>query len=372
MFHAPRTALPCLFSAIAVALMVAGDARAQVPPGGYTGPQYPAQPYPGQPYPPQPYPTQPYPQQPYPAQPYSAPAPTPTSSGDSASDIELGTLYAFAAGYGVGAGVWLDSELSLDDPGLKFLAPAILGVAAPAGVFLLNRPRMPRGMPAAIAAGMAIGAGEGAGIASYQFVHANEADAWGFRGFARSVFLGSTIGTAAGYVTAVTMEPSPKTSLLLGSSVAWGTVVGSMFGYGGSAAGSDFGAANDSASLGGLIGYNAGLVGAAALSTVWVPSYQSLEWMWIGFGAGAAVSLPVFLLYAGGDHDARRGLIFMGTASTLGLAAGAVFTMDSRDSSQSTGSGLFGASPTAPIQVTGGGFMPVQGGMGFQLSGLLF
>jgi hypothetical protein len=302
--------------------------------------------------------------------PYTAPAAS--ASGRESSDLEVGTLYALSAGYGVGTGIWIDAELSIDDPGLKFLAPAILGVAAPAGMFLLNRPRMPRGMPAAISAGMAIGAGEGAGLASYQFVHASAQDAWGFRGFARSVFIGSTGGAVLGYVTAVAMEPSPKTSLLLGSSVAWGTAVGSMFGYGGSAAGSDFGSANDSASLGGLIGYNAGLVGAAALSMVWVPTYESLQWMWVGFGAGAAVSLPIFLLYAGGDHDARRGLIFMGTASTLGLAAGAIFTIDSREFGQSSGSGLFGGNGHAPVQVTGMGFMPVAGGMGFQLSGLLF
>jgi hypothetical protein len=306
-----------------------------------------------------------------PQQPGYPPAAQPASSQD-ATDLELGILYATAVGYGVGTGIWLDAELSIDDPGLKFLAPAILGVGAPAGVFLLNRPRMPRRMPAAIAAGMAIGAGEGAGLASYQFVHASEQDAWGFRGFARGVFIGSTGGAALGYLTAVTMEPSPKTSLLLGSGVAWGTVIGSMFGYGGSAAGSSFGDANDSASLGGLIGYNAGLVGAAAISTVWVPTYYSLEWMWLGFGAGAAVSLPVFLLYAGGDHDARRGLIFMGTASTLGLAAGAIFTMDSHEIGQSNGPGLFGQNRTLPFEITGAGVMPVRGGVGFQLSGLLF
>jgi hypothetical protein len=346
-----RTALLAFASTLAVVAAAAGDARAQpVQEGFSTGPQtWQAGP----------------PQAPY-------TAPVPTASGQAASDLEVGTLYGMAAAYGVGTGIWIDAELSIDDPGLKFLAPAILGVAAPAGAFLLNRPRMPRGMPAAISAGMAIGAGEAAGIASYQFVHANAQDAWGFRGFARSVFIGSTGGAALGYVTAVAMEPSPKTSLLLGSSVAWGTVVGSMFGYGGSAAGSDFGSANDSASLGGLIGYNVGLAGAAALSMVWVPTYESLQWMWIGFGAGAAVSLPVFLLYAGGDHDARRGLIFMGTASTLGLAAGAVFTIDSREFGQSSGTGLFGAGGQPSIQVTGAGFMPVPGGMGFQLSGLLF
>ena len=63
---------------------------------------------------------------------------------------------------------------------------------------------------------------------------------------------------------------------------------------------------------------------------VWVPSYQSLAWMWMGFGAGVGLSLPIYLFYAGGTHDARRGLIFQGTAGTLGLVAGAVFTMDSQ------------------------------------------
>ena len=168
---------------------------------------------------------------------------------------------------------------------------------------------------------MALGAGEGIGIASYQFVHSRPATV-GFRGFARSVFIGSTVGTAPVTRRQSFMEPSPKTSLLLGSSVLWGTAVGSMFGYGGSKADSVFGDANDSASLGGLIGYNAGMLGAAALSTVWVPSYQSLTWMWIGFGAGLGVSLPVYLFYAGGDHDPRRGLIFQGTAGTFGLLAG--------------------------------------------------
>jgi len=303
-----------------------------------------------------------------PAQP--APYAAPQSGTQPASDLEVGTLYALSAGYGVGTGIWIDAELKIDDPGLEFMAPAILGLAAPVGVFFLDRQRMPRGMPAAMAAGMAIGVGEGVGIASYQFVHSKSDDEWGFRGFARSVFIGSTLGTAAGYVTAVAMEPSPKTSMLLGSSVAWGTIVGSMFGYGGS--NGEFGDANDSTSLGGLIGYNAGLVGAGALSMVWVPSYQSLAWMWMGFGAGVGLSLPIYLFYAGGTHDARRGLIFQGTAGTLGLLAGAVFTIDSKDFGLSDGGGLFGQRPNAPVQVTGGGFMPVPGGMGFQVSGLLF
>jgi hypothetical protein len=349
MRHAFHAALSALVVAAASATLAPTEARAQGVQGGWsTGGGWTTGPL-------------------QPAPPSYTPSP---SSGQSASDIEVGTLYVFSAGYGVGTGIWLDAELGIDDPGLQFLAPSILGLAGPVGVFFLDRPRMPRGMPAAIAAGMAIGAGEGVGIASYQFVHSKSQDEWGFRGFARSVFIGSTIGTAAGALTSYTMEPSPKTSLLLGSGVAWGTVVGSMFGYGGS--NGEFGEANDSASLGGLVGFNAGLLGAGALSMVWVPTYKSLAWMWTGFGAGVAVSLPIYLFYAGGNHEARRGLIFQGTAGTLGLLAGAVFSLDAPDYSMSDGSGLFGGRKDAPIQVTGGGLMPVPGGMGLQVSGLLF
>ena len=292
-------------------------------------------------------------------------------SSEPASALEIGTLYGFSAGYGVGTGIWLDAEFGIEDPGMRFLPPVILGLAAPVGVFFLDRPRMPRGMPAAIAMGMAIGAGEGVGIASYQYVTAKEGDGWGFRGFSRAVFIGSTAGTALGVAAAFTMERSPKTSILLGSGVGWGMLVGSAFGYGASQAHSPFGDANDSASLGGLIGYNVGLAGAAALSTVWVPSYTSLAWMWMGFGAGALISAPVYLFYSGGDHDPRRGLIFQGTAATLGLAAGAIFTMDSRDVAASPASEQRAQRP-APFQVTGGGLMPVLGGVGFTVSGLLY
>src|SRR2546421_11743512 len=95
-------------------------------------------------------------------------APYRPAATEAASDLEIGTLYGFSAAYGVGVGIWLDAELSIDDPGLKFIAPAILGVAAPAGGFFLDRPRMPRGMPVAIAAVMAIGAGSGVALTGSQ------------------------------------------------------------------------------------------------------------------------------------------------------------------------------------------------------------
>ena len=104
----------------------------------------------------------------------------------------MGTLYAASAAYGIGLGVWLDAELELDDPGILLIPPTLFGVAAPVGAYFLNRPRLPRGVPGATAAGLVIGAGEGLGIASVQMVTA--ADPWGFTGLSRAMTLGSTVG----------------------------------------------------------------------------------------------------------------------------------------------------------------------------------
>jgi hypothetical protein len=191
-------------------------------------------------------------------------------------------------------------------------------------------------VPAAVAAGTIIGAGEGLGVWSYQHVSATKADEWGFRGLARAEAIGSTLGAAGGLALGYLQSPSPKSSLLLSSSVVWGTAVGSMFGYGATVAGQGYGESNDGAALGGLIGFNVGLAASAGLSTVYIPSYESLAAMWIGAGVGFAVSLPVYLLYAGdGGPPAKRGLIFSGVATTLGIGAGALLTFGSDDSASS-------------------------------------
>jgi hypothetical protein len=293
------------------------------------------------------------------------PSQTTAPSGQS-TDLEIGSLYVTAAAYGAGTGVWIDAEAGISDPGFKFIAPAVLGVAGPVGVYFLDHPAMPRGIPASISAGLTIGAGEGLGIWSYQFTHATEDNAWGFKELARSVFVGSTIGGVGGAVLGYTQQPSPKTSLLLGSSVVWGAGIGSMFGYG-SATGDGYGDNNDSASLGGLIGYNVGLAAAAGVSSVWVPTYKQLAWMWMGAGAGFAATLPVYLFYIGSDHDARHGLIVQGVGTTLGIVAGAAFTWNDKQDI------ALDENPAhTRVMITGVGMMPVKGGGGAQLSGIIF
>ena len=72
--------------------------------------------------------------------------------------LEIGYLYAVGTGYGVGMGIWIDAEANIKDPGLRFVPPLLTGAAAPAGIYLLDSPPMPKGLPSAIATGMLIGA----------------------------------------------------------------------------------------------------------------------------------------------------------------------------------------------------------------------
>jgi len=366
----------------AAALLVAVGASAQAPPPGYgqPAPGY-GQPAPGygQPAPgygqPAPGYGQPAPGygQPAPGYGYQQPYPAPTRS-TKRTTLEMGFLYGVSAAYGVGLGIWFDAEVGIKDPGVALITPAILGVGAPVGAYFLDDPEMERGMPASIAAGLALGAGEGIGIASYQFVTADKADAWGFRGLSRATALGATLGGIGGYALGYFQAPEPQSSVLVSSSAMWGTAIGAMFGYGASAKGVGYGLANDSAGLGGLIGYNVGMVAAAAVSLVYVPGWSQLGWMWGGAGIGAAVSLPVYLFYAGKDGPpAKRGLLFTATATTLGLAAGAVFASGAAGDYQ-VGQSQDDETSGAPAfaRLTTITPMAVPGGAGIQLGGLLY
>ncbi len=241
--------------------------------------------------------------------------------------LEMGYLYVAATGWGVGTGIWIDAEAEVGDPGLMLIAPAILGVAAPMGVFLVDRYAytrgMPEGLPSAVATGLLVGAGEGLGVASVQWVRTPEEHAWGFKGLARAEVLAATVGGGAGYGLYYALRPEPQTNVLIASSVGWGAAIGSLFG-GGASNGSWGAYTNDGLALGGLIGYNVGLAGAVGASFAgWIPSWSQIGWGWGGMGLGAAASLPVYIFYAGSeDYDPRRGMIFQAVAGTIGAGLG--------------------------------------------------
>lgn len=161
--------------------------------------------------------------------------------------------------------------------------------------------------------------------------------------------------------------------MLLLSSVVWGTSIGAMFG--GAASNGPWRQANDSVWLGGEIGFHAGLVGALGASIGWTPTWRQLTWMWSGFGAGAAIAAPVYLIYAVRDDlDPRRGLIIQGITSGVGLGLGAIFGRPRPGEliAEENGLDFMRASQRRPVAFAGAGLMPVQGGIGLQAQGVLW
>jgi len=306
----------------------------------------------------------------------------------------MGFLYATSAAWGIGTGVWIDSEAHIGDPGLMLILPAVFGAAAPVSMFLVDRfafdQGMPEGLPSSIATGMIVGAGEGMGIASTLWVRTENvqdgtpatsssgsgSSVWGFRGFARAEIIGSTAGGLLGGAFYALAKPLPENNLFITSAVTQGAIIGSFFG-GGASNGSWKEYTNDGMSLGGTIGYNVALAGSVVASIAWTPSWNQIGWMWGGMGIGMAASLPVYIFYAADTaYDPRRGMVFQAVAGTLGLGLGLILGEPRAGEGGFIAKDKHQGTTTARnedwIQLGGLSFMPVDHGVGAQAFGALF
>jgi hypothetical protein len=358
-------------------------AAAQYPPQPMPAPQpYPPQQYPQpQPYPQAPYPQQqpaPYPQQPYPApypqqQPYPPPQappaqppyalpypqanPVPAPYGQPAPVLqppvpagsryrsagEMAYLYGVGFAYGVGSGIWIDALAKESDPGIAFIAPLLLGAAVPVGVYAWDyNQEFDRGVPSSIATGLLLGGIEGMAIDGLQWqLTGNEGpNTWSFRTWTTVTFLGATAGGVGGYLFGEWIQPDPRSLGLISSGAGWGAAAGILFGSG--VVGGDW---KDGAAVWGFAGYNAGILAAGAVSTVYVPSWQTLKYMWLGDLLGTLATTPVYLFYIGSDSEPRHGLIANAVGGLAGLGLAAALTANMTD-----GPGT--ASWTPPFQVS--------------------
>jgi len=350
-------------AAAATLTFLAADAAAQYPPP------------PGQGYPPQ-QPPPGYGQPGYPPPPGYGPPP---SGPKVSTGLEIGLLYGTSVVYGAGLGIWVDSEIWSDgnpDPGLATIPPLIGGALAPLSVFLVDRfayrRGMPEGLPSSLSAGLVTGAAFGMGVSGLQWVTTDADNEWGFRGFARAEVIGSTVGGVAGATMWWFLDPAPQTNVMIMSANFWGAAIGGAF-FGGGVSNGDWGEANDTMAIGGLVGLSTAVAGSVASSIAWTPTWYQVGWMWGGFAIGAAASTPVYIFYAATDgHDPRRGLIFQGAASTVGLALGAILADPSVLGPVASNDLDLELDEDHPIRITGGAPMPLQKGMGVQVNGLLW
>ncbi len=282
--------------------------------------------------------------------------PPPPPANDKRSNGEMTFLYGTSLLYGVGSGIWIDALGKVSDPGLAIIAPLALGAAAPIGVYFWDDySKLHKGVPSSIATGLSLGAIEGLAVAGVQWQsQSGGPKAWSFKTETTITWIFASGGGVGGYAFGEWLRPDPRSLSFIASGAGWGAIAGTEFGIG--VSGRDW---KDGASIGGIIGYNAGIAATGALSTVYVPSYETQKYMWLGFLGGTAVSSVVYVFYLFSDSDPKHGLIANSVGGLAGLGLAAAFTAnykDSDDTKKTGGTGplpfQLGFTPAPPIPGT--------------------
>lgn len=314
---------------------------AQPYPAPYGQPQY-GQPGYGQPPPGYPQPM-PYPQ-PVPGQP---PAPAQPAPNPYRSPGEMAYLYGVSIAYGAGTGIWVDAIANVNDPGIAIIAPALLGVAAPVGVYLWDaNDEMGRGVPSSIATGLLLGGVEGMAVSGLQWQLTGgtgpgpNSGQWTFPTWSTITFIGATGGGLGGFAFGEWFHPDPRGLAFISSGAGWGTLFGGMLGAG---MASDVKYSGNGAAIGGFISYNAGIAATGLIGIGYTPSWETLKYMWLGDILGTVATAPVYLFYIGGG-EAQHGLIANAIGGLAGLGIAALLTANLQDSPSA-------AAWTPPFQV---------------------
>src|ERR1019366_5504925 len=138
---------------------------------------------------------------------------------------------------------------------------------------------------------------------------------WTFRTWTTVTFLGATAGGIGGDPFGGGVQPDPRRLGPISRRGRWGAAAGILFGSG--VVGGDW---KDGAAVWGFTGYNAGILSAGVVSTVYVPSWQTLKYMWLGDVLGTLATTPVYFFYIGSDAEPRHGLIANAVGGLAGLS----------------------------------------------------
>jgi hypothetical protein len=202
-----------------------------------------------------------------------------------------------------------------------------------------------------------LGAVGGVLVSTTQYTFAPRRNAeWSGGTYSALTMITATGGAVGGYAFGSWFEPDPRSLGLIASASGFGMLTGGMIGAGASRTGDT----SKGASLGGLLGYGAGVAGGGVLSAFYKPSWNTQAWMWAGYGIGAASTSIVYAAYLFTDGEPKRGLIANAVGGIAGMSLAAILTYsEAGDASRATFTPPFqvGFAPTAK----GGGMLTAYG-----------
>jgi hypothetical protein len=243
-------------------------------------------------------------------------------------------LYGTSIAYGAGTGIWLDALAGVSDPGIAIIAPALIGIAAPIGVYVWDaNDELGRGVPSSIATGLLLGGVEGMAVSGLQWQLTGgtgpgpNSGQWTFPTWSTLTFLGATGGGIGGFAFGEFAHPDPRGLAFISSGAGWGTLFGGMLGAG---MASDVKYSGNGAAIGGFISYNAGIAATGLIGIGYTPSWETLKYMWLGDVLGTVATAPVYLFYVGGGQ-AQHGLIANAIGGLAGLGIAALLTANLQD-----------------------------------------
>ena len=305
---------------------------------------------------------------------------------------ELFFLYLATPVYGFTTGFWLDSLISKarattsygnDSPtiGAFFVGLGATGLSALAVAMLDGGKKLKYGAPQSITTGLAIGFGEGVGMAIWAGNRASDSKS-SYVQFTSYLWGLSTVGIIAGSAVAATIPTTPGRSAWVGTtSLASGFVLGGLAGaltppaintyYGGYSSpdsSPSFRNLGITAAIGGLAGLGAGVLTAPLLS----PSIARVRFIDLAWLSGGALSLGFCVAYASGngcDDRVRFGVMSAGVG--VGFLVGALATMGMKGDPLEDH--VEGATPKEAsfLDKVMPTMMPTQGGMTLGLAGQL-
>jgi hypothetical protein len=240
-------------------------------------------------------------------------------------------LYGVGLAYGVGTGIWIDSVANITDPGIAFIPPLAFGAAVPIGLYFWDQgAEFDRGVPSSMGTGILLGGLEGIAISGLQWQLTGNGgpSSWSLPTWSTITFLTATGGGLGGYAFGEWFQPDPRSLGFIASGAGWGAITGILFGSG--VVSGDW---KDGAAVWGFAGYNAGILATGVLSTVYVPSWQTIKYMWLGDLLGTLATTPVYLFYIGSSADPRHGLIANAVGGLAGIGLAAALTANMTDSS---------------------------------------